>query len=172
VKILSADPEVCSGCGRCELACSFGRTRTYSHTGSVIRLVRVEELGLDVPVACIACSRCVSACPSGALSRTDEGRIEVDTDTCDGCGTCMDSCPVGIVEFETVPFFCTHCGRCVEACDLDALAFVDVPAPGETETDREASPALRRFRRALSHASRVPWIEENDVRLCRESLEG
>jgi Fe-S-cluster-containing hydrogenase component 2 len=173
--VIAADPLLCSGCGRCEAACSLERTGCWSHAGSAIRLVRAEILGFDFPVTCRACGSCADACPTGALELTSGGLVQVDEEACERCGACRLACPVGVLEGEDLPFFCSDCGRCADACNLGALRRVDpepgekLPAPGETE---ELTPPLRRLFWALGFADLLPWISTDDARNYRQSFEG
>lgn len=175
--MICADPTKCSGCARCEMACSFGKTKAYSHSGSVIRLARDEEAGLDFPVTCVQCYRCVAACHMGALSITDKGLIKLDREKCNPrtwakppsgsssggayCGLCAEACPVGIIEFTETPVFCNECGRCVSSCNLGALVKMEKPAipelPGIGDME-SVSPAMRRALWAQKHAEKLPWL--------------
>lgn len=47
-------------------------------------------------VRCIDCGDCESACPEGALTRSD-GRVVIDR-RCLRCGTCVDACPAAALE--------------------------------------------------------------------------
>lgn len=50
---------------------------------------------------------CVTACPVGALHKTNEGAVVYDSDKCLGCRYCMMACPYGIPRYdwdEPVPF--------------------------------------------------------------------
>lgn len=41
---------------------------------------------------CTSCGQCITACPSGANSLTDEG-IKIARGKCTGCGKCLEVCP-------------------------------------------------------------------------------
>lgn len=42
---------------------------------------------------CVACGRCVDACPVGAISLSDTAEVEINK--CTGCGRCVTVCPQG-----------------------------------------------------------------------------
>lgn len=46
---------------------------------------------------CVACGRCVSGCPKGALRLTESG-VDRDFALCTGCGVCTEVCPSGAME--------------------------------------------------------------------------
>ena len=122
------DPAKCSGCRRCEVSCSFFHTRTVGRSASRIKVVKIEEQGLDYPVVCQACEeRYCTECPTGAVRIGDLGQVHVDPDLCTGCGTCETLCPVGAIELhEERPLVCDLCDgdpHCVKACTMGALFF-------------------------------------------------
>ncbi len=43
--------------------------------------------------ACIDCGECIPACPTGALSLTDGGRMRWNADVCQGGDACVAACP-------------------------------------------------------------------------------
>ncbi|MCG6894334.1 MAG: glycyl-radical enzyme activating protein [Desulfobacteraceae bacterium] len=44
---------------------------------------------------CLLCGACLTACPAGAIGRTENGEIQTDRSLCDGCGQCALTCPSG-----------------------------------------------------------------------------
>ncbi|HET6439293.1 MAG TPA: glycyl-radical enzyme activating protein [Anaeromyxobacter sp.] len=48
---------------------------------------------------CQRCGTCVEACPTRALSLTEDG-IDIDRSRCDLCGKCIDACPRNALAFD------------------------------------------------------------------------
>jgi len=143
--MIRVDPELCSGCRQCEVACSSGHFKGM--TGrllSRVQVVKMEEIGADVPVICQQCHEqyCVDVCPVQALQIGDRGEVLVDIETCTGCGLCEKACPIGAIRLvDQHPLVCDLCGgspRCVEACTMGALSFEPetsgVVLPAEVDT--------------------------------------
>jgi len=132
LKQITINPDVCTGCRACEVACSFAHTDLFSPDLARIRVAKNEHRGLDFPITCRMCARpmCVEVCPTDALARDPADRhIMVDDDECVGCGLCADACPHSAIQFhpETgVPLICDLCGgdpACVKRCVLGAIRF-------------------------------------------------
>jgi len=51
-----------------------------------------------VPAACIACGRCESVCPVGAIRYDDKGEPVIAFDKCIGCGKCVKACPASALK--------------------------------------------------------------------------
>jgi len=154
---LIADMDKCTGCGSCALACSFAKTNTFHPGHGRIRVLKLDESGVDAPVFCQQCEepRCVEACPKGALVRRPEnGILVIDEQTCDGCAICAVACPYGAIavrpEVDHVSkqsgkknrqmLKCDLCGgqpQCVKWCETGALAYVGVEEQGRIKQARE-----------------------------------
>lgn len=133
--IILIDPKRCSGCGRCELACSNAKVGRFNASSSRIHLARLGDSVSTVPVICRHCDPplCLYACPTGALSRDPRtGVVVVDESLCVRCLMCFLACPLGGIAVSPTsgyPLKCDLCEgqpMCVAACDYGALRFLDV----------------------------------------------
>ncbi len=77
----------CSCCGCC---CHAMRSISQFNVPSMISTPHFLP-SINHP-GCIACGKCVSACPMGALSLPD-GKLAFDKARCVGCGLCILACP-------------------------------------------------------------------------------
>ncbi|MBI2876595.1 MAG: 4Fe-4S dicluster domain-containing protein [Candidatus Tectomicrobia bacterium] len=128
---MQIDPEKCTGCRSCELACSLKKTGEFNPARSRIRPIAFLEETLCIPLACLQCEEplCAKVCPSRALSRNEEtGVVSVRTEACIGCRMCTLACPFGLVGFgpEGKAEKCDLCEgapECVAFCSAGALQF-------------------------------------------------
>jgi len=162
----------CSGCSRCEVHCSFFHSGRIGRSGARIKVVKIEDIGIDYPVVCQQCrERYCTKCPEKAVEIGRLGQIVVSPTLCTGCGACEIMCPIGAIElYEEIPHVCDLCGgdpRCVKACTLDAVCYA--PYVSETvslkefkKASRGLDPEQKRLRFALSRAEslRRNWISE------------
>ena len=114
----------CSGCRKCEIACSLFHENRIWPEASRIRVFMLVP-GAEVPHLCVQCEDypCVESCPVDALSVSkDTGAVLVDKEKCTGCGLCIDACPGRIPHIhptEKYAVICDLCGgkpQCVEVC--------------------------------------------------------
>ncbi|MBI2907967.1 MAG: 4Fe-4S dicluster domain-containing protein [Chloroflexi bacterium] len=168
------DLERCAACQACAIACKMEtnvasttpetfRKRMMSFRSRVVPLVRGGSYPTPAvepyPLLCNQCDNppCVSACPTGATYRRDDGIILVDWDKCIGCRYCIAACPYDmrylVLEEEAKDYQnpdlprpargkvdkCTFCAHlvdrgmepaCVTACPARARIFGDLNDPG------------------------------------------
>jgi len=114
----------CSGCRKCEVACSLFHERRIWPEASRIRVFMLVP-GVDFPHFCAQCEDypCVKACPVKALSVSREtAAVLVNNETCTVCGKCIDACPGRIPHMhpeEKHVLICDLCNgapQCVKVC--------------------------------------------------------
>ena len=99
MKVLRITPERCTGCMRCELACSYMQTGTFQPAKSVIRISPFEAHTSYAPYTCTQCAEawCLVACPVEAITISPVGAKVVRDDMCVGCKLCTIACPYGTI---------------------------------------------------------------------------
>ncbi|MBO6758846.1 MAG: 4Fe-4S binding protein [Roseibium sp.] len=97
----------------------------------------------------IGCSKCLDACPAGALGSAD-GKITVDTGICGGCGSCSATCPTGAIDYQypARPDFMTRIQTLIGAY-LDAGGDAPVLLIHEADHGMGLINALARFGKGL-----------------------
>ncbi len=136
MKLFTIDPQKCTGCHQCELACSFNKHKIFDRQLSNIRVESIEELALSVPVKCMQCddAPCIASCVAGALYKdTGTGAVLWDGDKCIGCKACVIACPFGCVSVIkkdrniqiAICDLCSGDPECVKVCREKAIAYVD-----------------------------------------------
>jgi Fe-S-cluster-containing hydrogenase component 2 len=148
------DPEKCTGCGRCLMACAMKHHDRIDARLARIRILRFESPALNVPVVCLACDQapCIKACPMNARIREANGTVVTIAETCIGCRACVYICPVGspaVNPYTARTMTCDMCRGdaagpwCVAACKHEgALTLV----PRESLTRRAAREGAGRAR--------------------------
>jgi Fe-S-cluster-containing hydrogenase component 2 len=152
--------------------CSFFHSGKIGRSGARIKVVKIEDIGIDYPVVCQQCQeRYCTKCPEKAIRVDSLGQVIVSPTLCTACGTCEILCPIGAIElFEEIPLVCDLCGgdpRCVKACTLDAIHY-DPEVTGAIslkdfkKSSRGLNPEEKRLRYviALSQELRDRWVAE------------
>jgi len=131
MKSLQIIPDRCTGCMRCELACSFAQTGTYQPARSVIRVTALEGHTSYAPYTCFQCKEgwCMTACPVDAIGINAADAKAVVTSQCVGCKLCTIACPYGTVFLNpetNKAIKCDLCSgdpACAKACPVDAITW-------------------------------------------------
>lgn len=132
--MVEVDEEICRGCRRCEVVCSWNKNLRNGDKGLVnprysgIKVDSDEENGVYVPLVCNHCSSldCLAVCDEGALKLNDEDMVVVIEEVCSGCGDCAEVCDyIWVSHGSEVAVKCNLCGdedpACVDACKHDVL---------------------------------------------------
>ena len=147
-KYIACDPELCTGCAICEMACSVEKEGCFHPELSRIHLVLVDEK-TAMSIACRFCedTPCTSACPRQAL-RMDEDRniILVDKLRCTGCGWCIEACDFGaiVLNHSTKSIvLCDLCEglsepKCIELCPKQALDLSTLEIEAQNRREKAA----------------------------------
>ena len=140
LRILTSEPDLCTGCRICELICSLGKTGELNIYRARIKIVTRDELGIFIPVICRHCVKpaCLSACPVPEAMVRDEqtGAVCIIEENCIGCRECVDTCPFGAIQLdpEGNPLKCDLCGGdplCVRHCPTRPLEGQNNQPPSE-----------------------------------------
>ena len=131
-KILMVDVNACNGCRICEVVCSFEKEKASAPTKSRIRILRVDEAGVDVPGVCQHCESppCADICPMDAIARDPKTEgVVLNQERCIGCRACTFVCPYGAISLDVdkqVMIKCDLCGgepQCAKYCPKGALVY-------------------------------------------------
>ena len=168
--MLTIDLAKCTGCRRCEVACSFFHTGRVSNRLARIRVLNIYEIGVDAPVVCNQCEEryCLN-CPEDALQLGPHGEIVLSPTRCQLCGACELNCPIGAIEiFEDIVYVCDLCGgapKCIEACSEDAIVWhkevqSTVSLAEAREGSKKLNPSERRYNQAIRQSAglRREWF--------------
>jgi len=146
--VMLADVTRCINCKACVVACRAEWATPLGHSRDWVAEVEdTDDNGMPVldffPGRCQHCedAPCVSACPTGAAWKRDDGIVLVDDPLCSGCELCVPACPYDArwLNSETGKISkCTFCQprvdeglqpACVETCVGGALHFGDANDP-------------------------------------------
>lgn len=141
-KSLHINPDKCTGCLQCEMACSYENYGVFNPSKSRIRVFEFHQTGKKVPYTCTQCDEawCLHACPVEAI-RIDltSGAKLVNDDLCVGCKVCTIACPFGTVNYVQSTGKVQKCDlchdnpsgpACASACPTGAITYVDADWTG------------------------------------------
>ena len=130
------DQTRCAGCKTCQVAC---KDKNKLGVGPVLRKVTSFQVGkypavkmYHVSASCNHCASpaCMAKCPTGAITKAEDGTVVRNAEACIGCSTCVNACPFGHPQIDEVTGLSVKCDGCiewrVEACPYRALDFGDV----------------------------------------------
>jgi Fe-S-cluster-containing hydrogenase component 2 len=138
-KSLHLDPNKCTGCLQCEMACAWEKYQTFTIAKSRIKVFTFHHEGRFVPYTCTQCDEawCLIACPVDAIELDPvTGAKIVLEPTCVGCKVCTIACPFGTINYVAQTGkvqkcdLCDGAPACAKACPTGAITYVDADWTG------------------------------------------
>lgn len=151
LKALQIEPEKCTGCVQCELACSYHHEGVFNPSRSRIKVFTFHHLGRFAPYTCTQCTDawCLHTCPVEAIVIDETtGAKEVIGDVCVGCKVCTIACPFGTINYNVDTGKvdkCDLCGgdpACAAACPTGAITYVDAEHTGLSRMQTHAARSI------------------------------
>ena len=148
-KLLTIDPDKCTGCRNCELVCSVRHYGVSNPSLSRIQVVKWEHIGVYIPMSCQQCedAPCLEVCPKDAIYRDETlESVAINHDFCIGCKMCVAACPFGAMQWNSGRsrvFKCDLCDgdpQCVRFCYTRA---VDYQSASKVSTGRMRQAAIK-----------------------------
>jgi len=129
---LKAIPANCTGCQICVISCQAKHLENYGNSRARLK-IKIDygngEPQNSKPVVCTLCEKCVSVCPTTALTINDHGYLTLNPELCTRCGDCVKACSFNVIwqDADGVPVFCDLCQgdpQCVRNCPSNALELI------------------------------------------------
>lgn len=136
-KMIVVDIDKCTGCGLCELVCSFKHHDEFNPLKARIHTNVFWQQEIAIPVVCYQCEEpwCGKICPAAAITiekdkTSDATVIKVSKEKCVGCKMCMLACPFGNIlvldrGYAEKCDLCEGDPECVKFCAKGALQFIE-----------------------------------------------
>ena len=118
------DQTRCIGCHACTTACKsenevpVGVTRTYVKSVDVGEFPQVSRAFQVTRCNQCADAPCVTACPTEAMFRREDGIVDFDKSACIGCKACIAACPYDAIFINPEDNSAEKCNMCAHRLDV------------------------------------------------------
>lgn len=131
------DQTRCIGCHACTTACKsenevpLGVTRTYVKSVDAGTFPQARRNFQVTRCNQCADAPCVTACPTSAMFKRDDGIVDFDKDICIGCKACMAACPYDAIFINPEDGSAEKCNFCAHRVDIGLEPACAVVCPVE-----------------------------------------
>jgi anaerobic dimethyl sulfoxide reductase subunit B (iron-sulfur subunit) len=160
--LIRFEPENCTQCHGCEIACktwrALGYGTQYRRVLNVWTGTYPQVKSVSLSIACLHCVEpaCAAACPEGAITkRNSDGLISVDETLCTGCETCVEACAFGVPQFDENGTMQT-CDVCIDQQLAGSVPPCVDTCPGKALSLIEVSPSEK-----IAHEKRIAQLIES-----------
>ncbi len=118
------DQAKCIGCHACTTACKsenavpVGVTRTYVKSVDVGTFPQARRAFQVTRCNQCADAPCVTACPTQAMFRREDGIVDFDKSVCIGCKACIAACPYDAIFINPQDNSAEKCNLCAHRLDM------------------------------------------------------
>jgi Fe-S-cluster-containing dehydrogenase component/formate-dependent nitrite reductase membrane component NrfD len=131
------DQSRCIGCHACTTACKSENEVPLSVSRTYVKSVDVgvfPEARRNFQVTrCNQCvdAPCVTACPTSAMFKREDGIVDFDKDACIGCKACIAACPYDAIFINPEDHSAEKCNFCAHRIDVGLEPACSVVCPVE-----------------------------------------
>lgn len=168
----------CVGCHACSVSCKNENDVPLGNFRTRVRYLEQDKAPhiSFLPMLCMHCqdAPCLTACPTEAITRLNDGRVVVDQDNCCGNRTCIAACPYGAIYSEPTTGkadkcdMCTHRTSlglepaCVASCPTNALQYGDLGDTDSPLSQYAAKHNAKPFKEDAGTKPSVLYVELDD----------
>lgn len=131
------DQDRCIGCHACTTACKSENEVPLSVSRTYVKSVDVGEFpetrrNFQV-TRCNQCvdAPCVTACPTSAMFKREDGIVDFDKEACIGCKACIAACPYDAIFINPEDHSAEKCNFCAHRLDVGLEPACSVVCPVE-----------------------------------------